>query len=148
MNLTFTQAARGVDKDLFVTMNDTCSRCRGTGGEPGSSPVICNQCNGSGMVGTATMYHVYGVCPFLWAWGNDCNVCAGNYQHWSLRHAVDVQTLWRATENYSWQVPSLFGCWWNDTQQDYHSSCAGRSEFPHASCLLWSVCRALLIVYV
>ncbi len=50
MNLTFQQAARGVNKDVTVNVVDTCPRCQGTRSEPGTKGVRCPFCNGTGMV--------------------------------------------------------------------------------------------------
>ena len=50
MNLTFQQAARGVNKDMTVNVVDTCPKCDGTKAEPGSKTLRCPQCNGTGMV--------------------------------------------------------------------------------------------------
>uniref|UniRef100_V5GLP0 Putative lethal tumorous imaginal disc protein n=1 Tax=Ixodes ricinus TaxID=34613 RepID=V5GLP0_IXORI len=49
LNLTFQQAARGVNKDVNVNVVDTCPRCQGSRSEPGSRAVRCPYCNGSGM---------------------------------------------------------------------------------------------------
>ena len=50
MNLTFQQAARGVNKDITVNVVDTCPKCDGSKGEPGSKKIRCPQCGGTGMV--------------------------------------------------------------------------------------------------
>lgn len=50
MNLTFQQAARGVNKEVHLNVVDTCPRCDGKKGEPGSKTVRCHHCNGTGMV--------------------------------------------------------------------------------------------------
>jgi len=49
MNLTFTQAAVGVNKDIHVNVVDTCPKCRGSRSEPGTKAVKCSYCNGTGM---------------------------------------------------------------------------------------------------
>ncbi|XP_023321976.1 protein tumorous imaginal discs, mitochondrial-like [Eurytemora carolleeae] len=46
VNLTFQQAAKGVNKDMNVTILDNCKSCKGTGSEPGSKPERCPNCNG------------------------------------------------------------------------------------------------------
>ena len=50
MKLTFQQAARGVNKEITVNVTDNCPRCDGNRGEPGTKPLTCPQCNGTGMV--------------------------------------------------------------------------------------------------
>ncbi|XP_059834869.1 dnaJ heat shock protein family (Hsp40) member A3a isoform X1 [Hypanus sabinus] len=49
MELTFTQAAKGVNKQITVNLEDTCQRCDGKGNEPGTKVQHCHYCNGTGM---------------------------------------------------------------------------------------------------
>ncbi|KAK0155292.1 DnaJ subfamily A member 3, mitochondrial [Merluccius polli] len=49
MELTFTQAAKGVNKEISVNMEASCQRCEGKGHEPGTKVQHCQHCNGSGM---------------------------------------------------------------------------------------------------
>ncbi|NXB75537.1 DNJA3 protein, partial [Donacobius atricapilla] len=49
MELTFTQAAKGVNKEIVVNMQDSCVRCDGKGHEPGTKAQRCHYCNGTGM---------------------------------------------------------------------------------------------------
>uniref|UniRef100_A0A8C2YZP7 DnaJ homolog subfamily A member 3, mitochondrial n=1 Tax=Cyclopterus lumpus TaxID=8103 RepID=A0A8C2YZP7_CYCLU len=49
MELTFTQAAKGVNKEFSVNIEAACQRCDGKGNEPGTKVQHCNFCNGSGM---------------------------------------------------------------------------------------------------
>ncbi|KAG5279452.1 hypothetical protein AALO_G00077930 [Alosa alosa] len=49
MELTFTQAAKGVNKEITVAIDGTCQRCDGKGHEPGSQVQHCHSCNGTGM---------------------------------------------------------------------------------------------------
>ncbi|KAG8506461.1 DnaJ subfamily A member 3, mitochondrial, partial [Galemys pyrenaicus] len=50
MELTFNQAAKGVNKEFTVSITDTCERCGGKGSEPGTRLQQCHYCGGSGMV--------------------------------------------------------------------------------------------------
>jgi molecular chaperone DnaJ len=52
--LTFEEAVFGVDKDLEIPRLETCSTCQGSGAEPGTTPIRCPQCQGSGEVRRAT----------------------------------------------------------------------------------------------
>lgn len=54
MELTFTQAAKGVNKEISVNMEAACQRCDGKGNEPGTKVQHCHFCNGSGMVRALT----------------------------------------------------------------------------------------------
>ncbi|CAI9560395.1 unnamed protein product [Staurois parvus] len=49
MDLTFIQAAKGVNKEISVNVKDTCPRCNGKGNEPGTKLNHCHYCNGTGM---------------------------------------------------------------------------------------------------
>uniref|UniRef100_A0A6Q2XLS4 DnaJ homolog subfamily A member 3, mitochondrial n=2 Tax=Esox lucius TaxID=8010 RepID=A0A6Q2XLS4_ESOLU len=49
MDLTFTQAAKGVNKEMSFHTEASCQRCNGGGSEPGTQVVHCHHCNGSGM---------------------------------------------------------------------------------------------------
>lgn len=49
VELTFAQAARGINKDIDVNIVDTCPKCKGTRAEPGTKATKCESCNGSGM---------------------------------------------------------------------------------------------------
>ena len=50
VTLTFEEAVFGVEKDIEFQRDETCSRCSGSGAEPGTTPVKCTTCNGQGEV--------------------------------------------------------------------------------------------------
>jgi molecular chaperone DnaJ len=50
MPLTLGEVATGVEKTVTVRLLEPCDRCDGRGAEPGSAPVTCSTCNGSGEV--------------------------------------------------------------------------------------------------
>jgi molecular chaperone DnaJ len=50
LTLTFEEAVFGAEKEIEITRTEHCTRCGGTGGEPGSKPERCPSCNGSGEV--------------------------------------------------------------------------------------------------
>jgi len=50
VTLTFEEAVFGVDKEIEYTRDETCTTCRGTGAQPGTSPVRCTTCEGRGEV--------------------------------------------------------------------------------------------------
>ncbi|XP_013414651.1 protein tumorous imaginal discs, mitochondrial-like [Lingula anatina] len=68
MNLTFEEAARGVNKDINVNTVEVCSTCNGSKAEPGSSPRRCHVCNGTGMETVTTG-------PFMMR--STCRTCRG-----------------------------------------------------------------------
>ncbi len=50
IRLKFEEAVFGVEKEIEFEREDTCSRCNGSGAEPGTSPTKCSTCNGLGEV--------------------------------------------------------------------------------------------------
>uniref|UniRef100_W6NCB8 Heat shock protein DnaJ and Chaperone DnaJ domain containing protein n=1 Tax=Haemonchus contortus TaxID=6289 RepID=W6NCB8_HAECO len=50
MDLSFEEAVRGTQKNIFVNVVEDCPRCRGTQVEPGFKKVSCPYCNGTGMI--------------------------------------------------------------------------------------------------
>ncbi len=50
LRLSFEEAVFGCEKEIEVTRHEVCPMCQGSGAEPGTSPVRCSECNGSGQV--------------------------------------------------------------------------------------------------
>src|SRR5579875_512213 len=50
LHLSFEEAVEGVTTTVNVTSDASCSTCGGTGAAPGTSPSICPNCNGRGVV--------------------------------------------------------------------------------------------------
>ena len=50
LELTFEEAVFGAEKEFEIVRDEACSNCGGSGAEPGSSPVRCATCNGTGEV--------------------------------------------------------------------------------------------------
>ena len=50
VELTFKEAAFGVERDVTVRKQATCDVCGGSGGEPGSKMDSCSQCKGQGQI--------------------------------------------------------------------------------------------------
>ncbi|XP_012278228.2 protein tumorous imaginal discs, mitochondrial isoform X2 [Orussus abietinus] len=69
MNLTFAQAARGVNKDILVNVVDICPRCNGSRCDIGTKAVRCTYCNGTGMETISTG-------PFVMR--STCRYCHGS----------------------------------------------------------------------
>ncbi|KAG8231522.1 hypothetical protein J437_LFUL008063 [Ladona fulva] len=85
MNLTFAQAARGVNKDTQLNVVDTCPKCQGSRAELGTKAVKCTYCNGTGMetistgpfVMRSTCRYCHGTRMFI---KFPCNECHGKGQ--------------------------------------------------------------------
>jgi len=50
LHLSFEEAVFGCEKEIEVTRREQCPDCNGNGAEPGTSPVRCSECNGTGEV--------------------------------------------------------------------------------------------------
>lgn len=84
--LTFEEAVFGVEKEMRLTMEDTCSHCKGTTAEPGHDLKTCETCKGSGQQ-NRVMNTIFGqiqqavVCPTCKGRGKIpekvCSVCRG-----------------------------------------------------------------------
>src|ERR1700674_4362434 len=72
MPLTLAEVATGVEKTVTVKLLEPCDRCDGRGAAPGTSPLTCSTCAGSGEVRRAQRSffgQVISVAP--------CSACAG-----------------------------------------------------------------------
>ncbi|XP_023171506.1 protein tumorous imaginal discs, mitochondrial isoform X2 [Drosophila hydei] len=72
MDLTFAQAARGINKDVNINVVDECPKCAGTKCEPGTKPGRCQYCNGSG-------FETISTGPFVMR--STCRYCQGTRQY-------------------------------------------------------------------
>ncbi|WP_333871299.1 DnaJ domain-containing protein, partial [Desulforamulus putei] len=50
LEISFKEAAFGVERDIQVPRTETCDTCGGSGSAPGSRPKTCNVCQGTGQV--------------------------------------------------------------------------------------------------
>ena len=86
INITFEEAVFGCEKELDIVLKDSCTTCGGTGAKPGTQPVTCPKCNGSGQV-VYVQQSLFGmmqntqVCPECNGSGkmikDKCNSCRG-----------------------------------------------------------------------
>lgn len=86
LKLTFEEAVFGTEKEIEITRDEICSACRGTRAEPGTSPVRCSTCGGSGEIRKArqtilgSMVQV-STCPACGGSGEvvstPCRTCGG-----------------------------------------------------------------------
>ncbi len=54
IELDFEEAVFGVEKEIKIDHLEQCTKCNGTGAEPGTQPVTCPTCNGQGRVSKVT----------------------------------------------------------------------------------------------
>ncbi|HXG76291.1 MAG TPA: molecular chaperone DnaJ [Gaiellaceae bacterium] len=69
VRISFEDSLRGVQVRVPVEAETACSVCGGTGAQPGTSPVVCPQCQGRGVVSEA---------QGLFAFSQPCPRCRGN----------------------------------------------------------------------
>ena len=50
LKIAFKEAIFGCEKELQVPRYETCSTCHGTGAKPGTTPIRCSECNGTGEI--------------------------------------------------------------------------------------------------
>jgi molecular chaperone DnaJ len=50
IRITFEESIFGCEKEVEMNVKDPCTHCGGTGAKPGTSPVTCSKCGGSGQV--------------------------------------------------------------------------------------------------
>ena len=50
LRITFEEAARGCEKSFEIFRNELCETCKGSGAKPGTKPVTCTTCNGTGQI--------------------------------------------------------------------------------------------------
>ena len=54
LRVTFEEAAKGCEKSFEINRNELCESCKGSGAKPGTSPVTCTTCKGTGQVRTSS----------------------------------------------------------------------------------------------
>jgi molecular chaperone DnaJ len=69
VNISFDDSLRGAQVQVPVELETACSECHGSGAKPGTSPRICPECNGRGVVSES---------QGLFALSQPCPRCRGN----------------------------------------------------------------------
>ena len=72
VSLSFTEAAFGCEKELTVERMEQCATCKGSGCAPGTTPEVCPECHGSGVVQTRRQTPMG-----VFASSNPCRKCGG-----------------------------------------------------------------------
>jgi len=92
LEIQFEEAVFGVEKEVEIPRHQTCSRCSGSGAEPGTSRIRCPDCNGTGEMRRQTGFFVNIVtCPRCQGEGEvvttPCTQCHGR------RRVVETRRL-------------------------------------------------------
>lgn len=82
LEIDFEEAVLGSQRELKITVNDTCDHCSGSGAEPGTSKKTCGTCGGSGaVVAGGGFFQVRQTCPTCSGTGEvfekPCGQCNG-----------------------------------------------------------------------
>ena len=82
LTVSFREAAMGAEVDITIPVEETCSECKGSGSEKGSSPETCPRCNGAGTIHQAQgFFRISAPCPTCRGQGKiitkPCPECSG-----------------------------------------------------------------------
>ncbi len=99
LTISFEEAVFGCERELEIPRYETCPRCRGSGAEPGTTPIRCPQCNGTGEV-RRTQQSIFGsfinvsACPRCGGEGEivttPCSECRGQ-KHVRVTRAISIK---------------------------------------------------------
>ncbi len=99
VNLSFEEAIFGAEKEVSYHREATCHTCDGSGAKPGTSPITCSRCHGSGVISVDTqtplgMMHRQVTCDVCHGTGQEikdpCPTCHGT-GHEKETHKVSVK---------------------------------------------------------
>ena len=68
LTVEFADAVRGIETTLHLTTDAQCSTCHGSGAKPGTSPRVCSNCGGRGVVDDN---------QGMFSFSSPCRVCQG-----------------------------------------------------------------------
>ncbi len=79
--LEFEDAVFGKKREIEIPRQETCDSCRGSGAEPGTTPLRCPDCSGTGEVRRQTGFFIISTCPRCRGRGeivtSPCQKCQG-----------------------------------------------------------------------
>jgi molecular chaperone DnaJ len=98
VNISFEDSLKGVQTQIPVEMDVSCRECGGTGAQPGTTPIICPECNGRGVKSES---------QGLFSLSQPCPRCRGNgtviEQPCARCHGAGRE---RRTKRYSVKIPA------------------------------------------
>jgi molecular chaperone DnaJ len=98
VRVSFEDSLRGVQVTVPVQLELACHTCHGTGAAPGTAPIRCPQCDGSGVVATSQgLFALQQPCPRCHGMGSivetPCPTCSGSGRE-------------RRTKRYTVKIPA------------------------------------------
>jgi molecular chaperone DnaJ len=98
VRVSFEDALRGIQTTVPVQLELACHTCHGTGAAPGTAPIVCPQCQGSGVVATSQgLFALQQPCPRCRGMGSivetPCPTCQGSGRE-------------RRTKRYTVRIPA------------------------------------------
>jgi molecular chaperone DnaJ len=98
VRVSFEDALKGAQVTVPVQLELACHTCHGTGAAPGTAPITCPQCNGSGVVATSQgLFALQQPCPRCHGMGSivetPCPTCHGSGRE-------------RRTKRYTVKIPA------------------------------------------
>ena len=83
VQLSFEQAMHGAEIPVVVQKNATCATCHGSGAQPGTSPITCPRCGGTGLDSESQgFFSISRPCPQCGGAGqvieHPCETCGGS----------------------------------------------------------------------
>jgi len=93
LEIDFEEAVFGSERQVNLSVNDTCEACKGTGAAEGSTRETCKQCRGQGFVVAGNgFFQMRQTCPICGGEGsmvkNPCRKCHGSGRIRAPRHIV------------------------------------------------------------
>ena len=98
VNVSFEDSLKGIQTQIPVELETACRECGGTGAQPGTTPIICPECNGRGVKAES---------QGLFSLSQPCPRCRGNgtviEQPCAKCHGTGRE---RRTKRYSVKIPA------------------------------------------
>jgi molecular chaperone DnaJ len=98
VRLSFEDSLRGIETRIPVDVTTSCRECAGTGAKPGTSPIVCPECRGRGIVAeNQGVFALQQPCPRCRGMGSivetPCSTCRGSGRE-------------RRTKRYTVKIPA------------------------------------------
>lgn len=91
LELDFMDAIKGIKKTIEIPKTTSCETCSGSGAKPGTAPVKCSTCRGTGQIHISQgFFTLKQTCSYCHGTGQiiatKCKTCKGSGQEEKIRH--------------------------------------------------------------